>query len=68
MDTVIVVVMIARIQQFRYAIEAWYDEFMWKNGPERRELAHNRLAAHDKAMREGRNSPYTHPEEYDSFY
>ena len=68
MDTVIVVVMIAQIQQLKYAIEEWYEEFLWKNGPERRELAHNRLAAHEKAMKEGRNSPYTHPEEYNSFY
>ena len=52
MDTVIVVVMIARIQQLKDAIEAWYEEFMWKNGPERRELARNRLAAHEKAMKE----------------
>ena len=51
MDTVIVVVMIAQIQQLKYAIEEWYEEFLWKNGPERRELAHNRLAAHEKAMR-----------------
>ncbi len=42
-----------------------YDEFMWKNGPERKQQAHDRLIAHELAMKEGRNSPYTHPDEYD---
>ena len=56
------------LEDLKTRFEIWYEDFMWKNGPERRELAHNRLAAHDKAMREGRNSPYTHPEEYDAFY
>ena len=42
-----------------------YEEFMWKNGEARKQQAHERLIAHDLAMKEGRNSPYTHPEEYD---
>ena len=60
--------MIARIQEIRYNIEAWYDKFMWKYGPDRLELARNRLVAHEKAKKEGRNSPYTHPEEYENFF
>jgi hypothetical protein len=57
-----------KIQDLKIDLQAWYDEFMWKNSPERKELAHNRLIAHEKAMKEGRNSPYTHPEEYDDFF
>ena len=49
-------------------LQIWYDDFLWKYGPERIELAHNRIKAHELAMKEGRNSPYTHPEEYDAFY
>ena len=49
-------------------IEMAWDDFMWKNGPDRKLLAKGRLKAHDQAMKEGRNSPYTHPEEYDGFY
>ena len=45
-------------------IEMWYDNFMYYNGPERAELARNRLAAHEKAMREGYDSPYT---DYDNY-
>ena len=40
--------------------EIWYDDFMWKYSDERKELAHGRLKAHELAMKEGRNSPYTH--------
>ncbi len=41
-----------------------WEEFWWKCSQERKELAHERLKAHQLAMKEGRNSPYTHPEEY----
>ena len=57
--------MIQTIKEWWWELQAIYDEFMWKNGPERRQLAHERLKAHQLAMKEGRNSPYTHPEEYD---
>lgn len=60
--------MIEKLKDLKTLLQVWYEDFMWKNGPERKLLAHNRLAAHDKAMKEGRNSPYTHPEEYDAFY
>ena len=49
-------------------IQMWYDNFMWEYGPERKLLATGRLAAHEKAMKTGKHSPYTHPEEYSSFY
>jgi len=45
----------------------WYEEQRWVHSKERKELAHARIEAHNKAMEEGRNSPYTHPEEYGSF-
>jgi hypothetical protein len=41
-----------------------YEDWMWKYGFDRLELARLRLAAHRKAIAEGRNSPYTHIEEY----
>ena len=46
-------------------LKQWYFEIMWQASPERKQLAHDKLAAHDKAMKEGRESPYTHPEKYD---
>ena len=50
-------------------IRNWYDEFMWQNGLERKIIVHNKLKAHELAVREGRNSPYTHPEDYpNGFY
>jgi hypothetical protein len=41
-----------------------YEDWLWKYGPDRLELARKRLAAHKQAIAEGRNSPYTHIEEY----
>jgi len=41
-----------------------WEEFWWKYSLERKELAHLRITAHQLAMKEGRNSPYTHPEDY----
>ena len=38
---------------------------MWKYGPDRVELASVRLAAHELAMKEGYQSPYTNPDDYD---
>ena len=43
--------------------EEW-DELMWQCSPERQEMATMRLAAHEKAMKEGYQSPYTHPDDY----
>jgi len=43
----------------------WYDDFMYQYGPERLELARNRLTAHELAMEEGYQSPYTDPDDYD---
>lgn len=60
--------MFEKLQDLKINLQVWYDDFMWKNGEERRQFAHNRLAAHELAMKEGRNSPYTHPDEYDDFF
>ena len=60
--------MLEKFEELKLNLQIWYDDFMWKYGEERKEFAHNRLAAHEQAMKEGRNSPYTHPEEYDAFY
>ena len=49
-------------------LKIWWDDLTWKYSPERRLLAAGRLAAHEKAVKEGRNSPYTHPEEYRKFF
>ena len=42
-----------------------WDEMMWKASPERKENAKLRLAAHDKALKEGYDSPYVDPDNYD---
>ena len=53
------------IENLKLKLQMWYEDFMWRYGPERLELAHNRLAAHEKAMAGGYESPYTDPENYD---
>ena len=60
--------MLEKFEELKINLQVWYDDFMWKYSEERKLLAHNRLIHHEKAMKEGRNSPYTHPEEYDAFY
>ena len=60
--------MLEKFEDLKLNLQMWYEDFMWKYGEERKELASGRLAAHEQAMKEGRNSPYTHPEEYDAFY
>ena len=57
-----------RIENLKLDLQVWYDDFMWKYSEDRKELAHNRLKAHEQAMKEGKNSPYTHPEEFDNFF
>lgn len=52
------------LENLKMTVEMWYADFMFKYGPERLELARLRLAAHDVAMKEGHNSPYTHPDDY----
>ena len=39
-----------------------YEDWLWKYGPDRKELAAERLAAHKQAILNGTPSPYTHPE------
>lgn len=60
--------MIEKIRLFFAELRADYDEFMWKYSEDRMLLAKGRLKAHREAMAEGKNSPYTHPEEYDGFF
>ena len=45
-------------------IDFW-DTCMWKSSEEYREIVKLRLEAHDKAMKEGYQSPYTDPDDYD---
>lgn len=54
------------IDKIKFWFIGHYDNFMYKYGPERLELARLRLAAHEKAMKEGYQSPYTDPDDYDS--
>ena len=56
--------MINKIRNFINELRFEWDEFIWKNSPERKELARLRLIAHRKAMKEGLPSPYTDPEKY----
>lgn len=51
-------------EDLKLTVQMWYDNFMYFNGPERIELARARLAAHEQAMREGYESPYT---DYDNY-
>jgi len=49
--------------------ESWqmkWEELMWQASPEHREMVTLRLAAHEKAVKEGYPSPYIDPENYDS--
>ena len=50
-------------ESLRYAYEDW----LWKNGPDRLELARTRLALHRQAIDEGLPGPYLEPEKY-NFY
>ena len=43
--------------------EEWQN-LMWQCSPERQEVASLRLAAHEKAMKEGYQSPYTDPDDF----
>ena len=51
------------LQDLRVAYEDW----LWKNGPDRLELARTRLALHRQAIDEGLPGPYLEPEKY-NFY
>ena len=56
--------MIDRIKDFIDDLRIDWEMFSYKCSQEYRDHCHNRLAAHQLAMKEGRNSPYTHPEDY----
>ena len=44
-----------------------YEDWLWKYGPDRRDLAKTRLALHQQAVDEGQLGPYLEPEKYE-FY
>ena len=53
------------LQDVLLSIQGWWFDLEWQGSPLRRENVREKLAAHDLAMKEGRESPYTHPEKYD---
>ena len=44
-----------------------YEEWLWKYGPDRRDLARTRLALHRRAIDEGQPGPYLEPEKYNLY-
>ena len=53
------------IERIKFWIQDKIDMMEYKYGPERLELARSRLSAHELAMSEGYQSPYTDPDDYD---
>ena len=51
------------LEDLKTQLQTWYEDFMWKNGEERRVLARERLQVHRLNM-EGKCpvNPYTEPE------
>jgi len=43
----------------------YWDKCMWDASEERREMIEARINAHERSMKEGYQSPYTHPDDYD---
>ena len=61
--------MLEKFQELKLNLQIWYEDFMWKYGEEEKRAGTQQTgSSHEQAMKEGRNSPYTHPEEYDAFY
>ena len=52
------------ISQYIEDLQQEWFELQWKFSDERRELAHNRLKAHELALKEGYDSPYIDPDNY----
>lgn len=44
-----------------------YEDWLWKYGTDRRDLAKTRLALHQQAIDEGQPGPYLEPEKYNLF-
>ena len=44
-----------------------YEEWLWKYGPDRRDLAKTRLALHIQAIDEGQPGHYLEPEKYNLY-
>lgn len=54
------------IEDLKLKIQMWWEDFVWRYGPERVALARARISAHDLAMKMGYDSPYSDPDNYDS--
>lgn len=54
------------IRTYFERFRAYWEQLQWEASDERRQLVKLRLTAHDKACREGYDSPYVDPENYDS--
>ena len=46
-------------------IKQWWEEMKWQSSPGHKEMVTLRLAAHNKAVKEGYASPYVDPDNYD---
>ena len=58
--------MIERIKFLYQDLQYKWEDMTWQFSPERKEIAHLRLTAHEKAVKEGYVSPYVDPEQYTS--
>ena len=57
-------IMLQALKDWWFDLKCDFDDWWYKNTPEYREFVHQRVKAHKLAIKEGRNSPYTHPQEY----
>jgi len=48
-------------------LRAAYEDWLWKYGTDRRDLAKTRLALHRQAIAEGQPGPYLEPEKYNLY-
>ena len=59
--------MVLALTQIIKSLREAYEEWLWKNGPDRLELARTRLALHKEALAQGDPGPYLEPEK-SNFY
>jgi len=50
----------------RERLKEYWDNLLWESSEERKEMVLARIAAHQLAMKEGYESPYTDPDNYNS--
>ena len=58
--------MLARLKELKEELTFWWDDQLWLSSPEKKEMVQAKLAAHQLAMAEGYESPYTDPDNYDA--